>query len=235
MTASFLAWSYSRLKTFRECPGKLWHTAVASKGHPDRVEYFETAPMRAGKDVDAALTARIVSGTPLPAKYAQHEGIAEVILAQPGSKLGQVQLALDQALRPCGYKQWDTAWVRVIYDVVVINGVYVFIGDYKNGQMWIDEDQLRLFATVAFHVYPEVNVADTSYIWLAHGHLSPKTYYRADLPEMWQSFLPDVERMQVSFKTQHWPKTPSPRACGYCEVNREGKCPVAAVKYKGSR
>lgn len=231
--AQHLAWSYSRLKKFLGCPGSLWHTAVAPRGHPDRVEYVETPEMRAGKLIDGALTARIVKGAPLPPQYAHYEGMVGVILAAPGNKFGQMELALDQTFTPCGSKDWDRAWVRVIIDVAVANGAWAFLGDYKNGKIWIDEAQLRLFATVWFHVFPETDTVDTSYIWLQHGELSSSTYHRRDLADLWQTFLPDVERMQVAFKTQHWPKTPSKKVCGWCEVNKAGKCPVAAVKYAG--
>lgn len=233
--AGHLAWSFSRLKTFKECPAKLWHTAVAPKGHPDRCEYVETAAMRAGTEVDNALTARISNGTPLPEKYQKFEPLAKMMLEQPGVKLTQLQLALDRSFKPCAYKDWDNAWVRVIYDIAVINGSYAFLGDWKNGQMWIDEDQLRLFAAVGFHQFADVDVIDTAYIWLKHGHISPKLYHRRDLPDMWQTFIPDVERMQIMWKAGDYPYTPSPRACGYCDANREGKCPNAAVKYKGNQ
>ena len=229
--ANFLAWSYSRLKTYKACPGQLYHTQVAPRGHPDRVDYVETPEMRAGKEIDQALTDRISKGVPLAGKFVPYEGLAQVMLMTPGSKLTQVQLALDQALRPCGYKDWDNAWVRVIYDIAVINGAYAFLGDWKNGKVWVDEDQLRLFATVGFHQFPEVDRIDTSYIWLQHGITSDETYFRRELPDLWHTFLPDVERMQINYKNQHWPKTPSKKACKWCEVNKAGKCAEAAVKY----
>lgn len=231
MAAPHLAWSHSRLKTYKECPGQLWHTAVAPRGHPDRVEYVQSAAAQAGSEVDDALTKRISLGTPLPQKYAKWEGMAQMLLQQPGAKLTQVQLALDRSFKPCGSKDWDRVWVRAIYDIAVINGNYMFVGDWKNGQMWVDEQQLKLFATVGFHHYPEVNYIDTAYIWLAHDQLTPKTYMRRELDDLWHTFLPDVERMQVSWRNNDWPKTPSSRACKWCSVNQAGKCAVAAVKY----
>jgi len=231
MAAPHLAWSHSRLKTFKECPGQLWHTSVAPRGHPDRVEYEQSDAARAGSEVDDALTIRIGKGTPLPAKYTKHEAMVQMIMAQPGAKLTQLQLALDRSFKPCGSKDWDNVWVRAIIDVAVINGNYAFFGDWKNGQIWLDEQQLRLFATVGFHHYQEVDVIDTSYIWLAHNQLSPKLYHRRELNDLWSTFLPDVERLQVAWKNTDWPKTPSPRACKWCAVNKAGKCAVAAVKF----
>jgi len=237
--ANFLAWSYSRWKTFRECPGKLWHTAVAPRGHPDRVDYVETDAMRAGKEIDDALTRRIRDGAPLPAKFARHEALAQLVIAHPGHKITQAQFALDQAFRSCGYKDWDNAWVRVIFDLTIIDDKRGWIWDWKNGKISIDADQLKLFAAVGFHQFPSLEVIDTSYVWLAHDTISPEVYYRRELPELWANFLPTVERMQVSFKTGHWPKTPGNKTpdgvsvCKWCEVNKAGKCPVASVIYGG--
>lgn len=232
MTAPFLAWSHSRLKQFRDCPKALWHN-VAPKGHPDRCEYVETQPMRDGKEIDEALTKRISKKVPLPPKFQHWEPMVQSVLTAPGTKLTQVALALNESFAPCGYKDWDNAWARAIFDVAVINGDYAWIGDWKNGAVWLDEEQLRLFAIFGFHHYPEVDKIDTSYIWLKHGTTSDKSYTRRELPDLWQTFIPDVERMQAAHKTNHFPPTPSKRACRFCAANREHKCAVAAVPFGG--
>lgn len=234
MPADFIAWSHSRLKTYRDCPRQLWHN-IAPKNHADHVPYVESKAMRDGKLVDDALTRRISMNQPLPPEYAPYEGMVQVVLQQPGAKLTQAQFALDRAFKQCAYKDWDNAWLRVIYDVAVIDGKYAFLGDWKNGKVWPDEEQLRLFATVGFHIYPEVEVIDTAYIWLRHGVMTDNRYHRRELPDMWQTFLPDVERMQISFKTQQWPATPKngARTCAYCPANAAGKCKEAKGPYKG--
>ncbi|MBT9176612.1 MAG: hypothetical protein DDT20_00932 [Firmicutes bacterium] len=232
MTALFLPWSHSRLKTYLACPKQLYHTQVAERGRPERIEFVQTQAMKDGNEIDEALTARI-SGAPLPPKFAQWEGVAQVVLDAPGIKFTQMKLALDQAFTPCGYTDWDKAWVRVIYDIAVIDGDRGFLGDWKNGMIWPDEAQLRLFAAVGFHQFPEVETFHTSYIWLKHGSTSDNTYHRTELPDLWQTFLPDVERMQVSYQADHWPATPSKQACKWCAVNRVGACSVAAVRFGG--
>lgn len=231
MTVDFLAWSHSRRKTFCDCPKQLYHTQIAKKGHPDRVDFVQTKAMIDGNLVDDALTKRISLGTPLPPQYEPYEGMVQAVLSAPGTKFTQMKLALDQTFSPCGYMDWDNAWVRVIYDIAIIDGEYAFLGDWKNGQIWLDEEQLRLFATVGFHVFPEVQTIDTSYIWLKHGITSDKSYDRRELPDMWQTFIPTIERMQASFKTNHWPATPSKQACRWCSVNQAGKCAEAAVPF----
>jgi hypothetical protein len=232
MQTDFLAWSHSRRKTFLDCPRQLWHN-IAPRGHPDRVEYVETKEKTAGTLIDNALSARIAQGTPLPPQYAPYEGMCQVVAAAPGVKVVQAQIALDRAFKQCGTKDWDNAWVRVIYDVAILNGDVGFIGDWKNGKVWIDEDQLKLFAAVGFHVFPELQTIDTAYIWLSHGVLSPKTYTRRELADMWQALLPDVERMQVAYKTNTFPATPKygKGTCKWCPANAAGKCKEARGPY----
>lgn len=220
---------------FRECPKQIWHSAAAPRGHPDRIEFKQTKAMLDGIEVDNALTARITHAVALPPKFAPYEPLAALVCAAPGQKFTQMQLALDQSFKTCGYKDWDTAWVRVIYDLAIIDHEHAFIWDWKNGQIWLDEDQLRLFAAVGFHQFPELEVIDTSYVWLRHGITSDKTYHRRELPDLWQTFLSDVERLQASFKSSHWPADPKrgKNSCKYCAVNQAGKCAQALRPYGG--
>ena len=235
MTAPFLAWSHSRRKLYKSCPKALYHTAVLKKNHPDYAPYVGSKAQQDGTDIDAALTARISAGTPLAPQYAPYEGICQVVLAAPGTKLTQVKLGFDQAFQSCGYMDWDRTWLRVIYDLAIVNPAAkrACIWDWKNGQVWPDEDQNKLFAATGFLAWPEVDTIQTSYVWLKHGVTSDKTYHRREAADMWNDLLSDVERMQVSYQTNHWPATPSKSACRYCQVNAMGKCPVAAVKFGG--
>ena len=216
------------MNQFRECPKQLYHSAVAPKGHPDRVEFSQTKAMIDGNLVDDALTKRISKGTPLPPQYAPYEPMVASIVAAPGIKYAQLKVTLDRAFRPCGY--FDSgAWVRSIYDVAVINGTHAFIGDFKNGMIWPDTNQLTLFAATAFHQFPELEVVSTSYIWLKHGQTSDETYRRKELNDLWQVFIPDEERMQACYRTNHWPAAPrrGAKSCRQCGANKAGICDKA--------
>ena len=228
----FIAWSHSRRKDYLECPRMLYHKSVAKKGHPDRVEFVQTKAQADGTAIDDALTARISKGTPLPPQYAPYEGMVAAVIAAPGAKFTQMKLTLDRDFKLCGWFDSD-AWVRAIYDVAVINGAHGFLGDWKNGQVWIDEDQLKLFAAAGFLAFPELEVIDTAYIWLKHGRTSDKTYTRRELPDLWADLLPDVERMQISYRTNHWPANPKrgKGTCKWCPANQVGKCAEAQGPY----
>lgn len=233
--ADFLAWSHSRRKMFLDCPKQLYHTAVLKKGDPLRVDFVQSKAMLDGNEIDNALTKRIGEGVPLPPKFAIHEEMVQNVIAAPGTKFTQMQLALDAAFKPCAYKDWDNAWVRSIYDLAIINGAHAYLWDWKNGMVWMDPDQLKLFAAVGFHTFPELEVVDTSYVWLKHGVTTDATYRRKDLPDLWNDLLPDVERMQVAFRTNTWPALPKdgPRTCKRCPVNAAKKCDRAAGPYGG--
>lgn len=228
MTTDFIAWSHSRRKDWMECPRMFYHKNVAPKGSADRVEFVQTEAMLAGNRIDDALTQRIAKGTPLPAQYAPYEPMAAMVLAAPGVKYTQLRVTLDQAFKPCGYFDRQ-AWCRSIYDVAVINGSYAFIGDWKAGMIWPDNDQLALFAATAFHQFPELETIDTSYIWLKHGQTSDETYRRRELPDIWAVLLPEVERLQVAYRTNHWPAAPrrGAKSCRQCGANKAGICDKA--------
>lgn len=230
--SDFIAWSHSRRKDWMECPRMFYHKNVAPKGSADRVEFIQTAAMKAGNVIDDALTQRIAKGTPLPPQFAPYEPMAAAVLAAPGAKYTQLRVTLDQSFKPCGY--FDSgAWVRCIYDAAVINGAHGWIGDWKSGMIWADDDQLKLFSASAFHQFPELEVVDTSLVWLKHGLTSDKTYTRRELSDLWNDLLPEVERLQVAFKTNHWPANPKrgKKSCSHCNVNQQGKCKEAQGPY----
>ena len=230
----FIAWSHSRRNDFLECPRMFYHKNVLKKGHPEKIEFRQTPAMLAGVEIDNALTDRIAKGVELPHKYAPYEGVAAAVIAAPGQKFTQLKVALDQAFKPCGYMDWNNAWVRSVYDLLILNKDHAFIWDWKNGGIWLDEAQLKLFAATAFHTFPETEVIDTSYVWLNHGHTSDGHYRRRDLPDLWADLLPDVERMQVAFKNNHWPATPKrgKSSCERCPVNQAGLCKEARGAFK---
>lgn len=233
--AKHLAWSHSRLSAFRECPKKLYHTQVAKRGHPDRVDQEQSQAMADGLAIDNALTERIAANKPLPPQYQVWEPTAAAVCAAPGVKLTQVRIAFDEALRPCGYTDWDNAWLRVIYDLAIVRDQHGVIWDWKNGKVKADHEQLKLFAATAFMYWPELEKVDTSYVWLSHGITTDKSFSRRELQDIWASFMPDVERMQVANSSGKWAATPSNMACKWCPVNKEGKCSSAAVKHGSVR
>src|ERR1035437_4169659 len=126
MTTDFIAWSHSRRSAYISCPKSFYHQNVAKKGTTDRVEFTQSKAMLAGLAVDDALTARVSKGPPLPPQYEPYEGMIQVLMSAPGQRFTQMRVALNQAFEPCGYLDWDTTWVRAIYDIAIVDKARMF-------------------------------------------------------------------------------------------------------------
>lgn len=234
----FVAWSYSRLKMFRECPRKAYFSSIAPWA--ERIPFEENHHMKAGTAVDDALTARLSARQPLPPQYTHLEPWPALVDSLPGHTFTQLEVALDQSFQVVPYfagrGQPQLAWVRGKFDVAKVNGIYAWIGDWKNGQVAPEMDQLKLFAALGFRLWPEVQVIDTDYIWLKHDLPTSDHFERRQEPDLWAEFMQDVERMQVANRTNQWPATPSKDKWGWnckrCDVNKHGKCKDAAVAYE---
>jgi len=227
-----ISWSHSRVAEFLKCGFRMWCVSIAKK-----VKFVENKFTREGKKVHTMFEERIRDGTPFPPEYAKLEKIAAQILAMPGDKLVENQLALDKEFKPCGYKDWNRAWCRVIIDILVLNGKKAFAGDYKTGNPdYLDGNQLELTAAVLFETFPELHEVTTGYIWTKKGELTDEDitiYTRDQRGELWDRQLERYAELYHANEKNEWPKRPSNFNCGYCDVNKAGLCDAAAVKYKG--
>lgn len=224
-----ISWSHSRLDTFEKCPKQFWHMNIKKD-----VPYIESSEMAQGKLVHKMMEDRVGKGVAIPIDYAARlEPLAGSILAAPGKKFVEMQLALDWSRRPCGYRDWDRVACRIQVDVAVINGSSAWLGDYKTGNRKFDEAQLRLSAAGAFAHWPDVSTIKTSYIWLkgtepiTEKSFDSCTYTRDELPDMWEEIQPKVDRLQEANRTGNWVARPN-RFCPWCAVNKKGLCNEAS-------
>ena len=108
-----------------------------------------------------------------------------------------------------------------------------FIPTHNTGKMSFDGEQLKLTAAVVFQHYADVNVVASAYLWLKDGVPDVKYYRREDLPRMWEELLQEPAKIQEAYVMDNWPAKPGPGKCGWCTVNKYGKCQEAAERYKG--
>lgn len=224
-----IAWSHSRVKTYLDCPRMFYEQNIAKS-----VTYEQGAPQIEGERVHKALEKRLIHKVTLGPKEAYLEPMMQVIERMPGQTFGERDYCLNSDLRPTGYFAKD-AFCRVTVDVTNIDvpRKWGWLGDYKNGKVTVDDDQLMLYAAVGFIFFPEIDTFKTDYIFLQHKLPMGKTYTRAQLPDMWRQLLQVPVAMQRAAETNQWPTRPS-RKCGYCSVNKAGKCPDAGEAYRGS-
>jgi len=210
------AWSHSALQTFEQCPRKYYYLKVAKS-----VKEVPSDAMTWGKTVHTHLEQRIRDGTPLPAILAPHEPIAAKIAASKGTVLVEQQLALTRDLQPTSWFD-KSVWLRCILDVAIIGKAKAVILDWKTGKRKFENDQLKLFAITTFHHHPEIDTVDTGFVWLKENKIDKETFTREQLPELWQEFIPRVERLNLAFEHDRWPAKPS-GLCSWCPVGKD-KC-----------
>lgn len=222
-------WSPSRLTAFKKCGKQFWHVTV-KKDVP-----FEQSPqMKEGDVIHKLLEKRVGTGVELPPEYRYLENMCRQIIAAPGQTYTEVKLALDKNLRPCGFKDWQNAWVRAVFDVLKLNGDTAWVGDYKTGIPTMDEFQLKLYAVFTFVVFPDVRRVTTTYLWTKTGKIDPsdsRVYHRDQIPKLWEELLAEAEHLQAAAAADRWPARPG-KLCRYCLVNKFGKCELAAMPYR---
>lgn len=226
---SVIAWSYSRLSDYEKCPFMFFMKSVVPK--EQRPKFVKSPQMLEGTRQHKVLEQRVSRNVPVPVGDAKLEPIAVAMINAEGKTFTEVELALDENLQPCGWFD-DETYVRAIIDVMKINNSSAFLGDYKTGTPDFDELQLKLNAAVAFQTYPALDKITTAYIWLKTGTIDPAVYHRIQLRALWDELLITPAKIQESQVMDHWKKEPG-RWCKFCDVNREGKCDKAKVRFGG--
>ena len=212
-----IAHSYTSITSYETCPKRHYHLRVAK----DVVEP-PTDALKWGEVVHKALENRLRDGTELPEKLAHYESYAALIEEMPGEKLVEEAIALDKNFQRVDW--WDkAAWLRAKLDVGVVANTKAAIFDWKTGKRKPDNDQLDLFAGVAFAVLPEVQQITTGFIWLPDKKIDKKVFTREQSTDIWQGFLARIARVERAHEQDKWPAKPSGLCRSYCPVGRS-KC-----------
>ena len=217
---SDIAWSYSRLKLFEDCPFKFYTMNISKQ-----VKDTGSEAMDAGKRDHESLQKRVESATPLPAHLTQMEGVCrqfDQAKAHGYNVLTEKQWAFTRDFKPTGWFE-KNVWVRVILDVGVVGKTKALVADYKTGKRNPDWDQLQLFAAATMLQYPEVQHVTAQFLWTKQGAEDKEEFTRTQLPEIWARFIPRVEKIQEANATRNWPKKPG-RQCSWCPVKSQGFC-----------
>jgi hypothetical protein len=206
------AWSYSSLTSFETCPRRYEVTRVTKE-----VVEPPTEATIWGTTVHTALEDR-VNGKPLEERFQQYEQFVEP-LERVGKPVAEMEIALTKGFDRTGWEAAD-AWCRGIIDVHVLAGDTAIALDWKTGKPKPDASQLKLFAAMMFHVYPQLSKVKTGYVWLAHDKLTTEVFTREQLGDIWKDFLPRVRRLEIAFEENKWPAKPSGLCRNWCPVGR---------------
>jgi len=205
-------WSYSSLKEYQNCPKK-YHEIRVLKNYTVK----ETEQMRYGTEVHKALEDYVRDGVELAKNYQRFKPFVDKLISIPGEKYCEYEMALTYNREPCDFKSEDR-WVRGIADLVIVDGDYAFIIDYKTGSnKYPDPKQLRLMSLMLFTYFPDVKKIKAGLLFVMHNSFVSEEYLRKDMDKSWAMFEQPLKRLETSYDNDKWQANPTP-LCKWCPV-----------------
>lgn len=212
-----MAWSYSSLDDFKNCP-RAFHAKRVAK----TVQEQPSDAMIWGNKVHKCFELRLKDNEPLPEYLEEHEPFMRELEELEGEKHTERRIALNTSRKPCGF--FDKAvWMRGIIDLSVIHNDGALLVDYKTGKPHSKFEQLQLFALHTFIEFPQVNYVTAQFYWTKTKNTTEQTYSREQATAMWNKFAPDLKQYVQAFKDDVW----QPRPSGLCN----GWCPVTTCEF----
>ena len=205
-------WSYSSLKDYITCPKQYQEVKVLKNYQKEMTEQILY-----GNQVHKALDNYIKDGEPLAQNYQRFAPLMDTLKEIPGEFHPELRMALNFDRKACKWSDPE-CWVRGIVDFLVIDGEHAFIVDYKTGSnKYPDVKQLRLMALMVMEHFPEVNKVKAGLMFVMHNSFITEEYTREESEKLWNSFIPDLERLKLSYEKDIWHATPN-NLCGWCPV-----------------
>lgn len=217
------AWSHSALSQFSNCP-RQYHEIKVLK----RVVEPQGEAMIWGNRVHEAMEMYLKANFLSPGfdglspEFEMYRGYLNAILKVPGDMYVEHEMSLDTNLNPCD-KFAPDVFVRGICDVLHVDGVEARAMDHKTGKRKQDSKQMKLMALLIFAHFPAVQRVRVGFFWLKTGDRDTDRFLRADIPALWQEFLPELKQWKQAFATDTW----QPRQSGLCH----GWCPVTSCEF----
>jgi CRISPR/Cas system-associated exonuclease Cas4 (RecB family) len=199
---SITPWSFSKIKSFEQCPKKFYHLKVA-KDYKEP----ETEAMLYGTAVHEAAEEYIRDGKPLPPEYEYIKAPLDSLNMKQGNKLCEYEMGLTADLEPCGF--WDDdCWYRGIADLVILDeeNKTAWVIDYKTSKntRYADKGQLELMALCVFKHFPDIETVRGGLLFVVCNELIRETYGKEQAGEMWEKWLADYNRMEQAWKKDVW-------------------------------
>ena len=212
-----VAWSYSSIKTFDQCPKKYYHLKVAKD-----VKDEQGPEALYGEQAHAAAEHYIKHGTPIPEKFKVMRPAVEALAKFPGEKHCELRLGVKktpEGFEPCGF--FDKAvWWRGIVDLLIVDGAVAHMIDYKTGKSakYADMKQLDLMAGAIFTHYPEVQKIKSGLAFVVSNEFPKKTHKREHINTYMSVFDGQLDALEASLENGIWNPKSGP-LCGWCPVN----------------
>jgi len=222
-----IAWSYSSIKTFDQCPKKYYHLRVLK----DFKDEDSTATIY-GTELHTAAEEFIRDGTPIPPKFSFIAPTLEALNRIEGEKHCEIKMGIakrDGKFVPCEFFAKDVWW-RGIADLLIINEEKqtAYLVDYKTSKnaKYADTKQLDLLAGAVFTHYPKVMEIKSALLFVVSNEIVKKKHEFMMRLSYLNSMEPELTRLEAAIKNNVWNPNSGP-LCKFCPVtecahNRRG-------------
>lgn len=209
MPKPIIAWSYSAITTFENCPRKFW--AVKIKKLVSDVNQSNDTGDREHKSFENAGKKGIL----LPAELQQFQPMIDRVRAMPGEKYFEFQMTLTEQFVPTKWNDWDNAWVRGASDFLNVNAEKAHYLDWKSGKFSPGDEQIELASLLIFRHFPKVQQVTGGLIFYNKGRIHPHVVHRTDEGLLWNGWISRLRALERAVVSDEWPATPNP-LCGWC-------------------
>jgi RecB family exonuclease len=211
---SITPWSFSRLKSFEQCPKQFYHLKML-KDYTER----ETEAMRYGTEAHLVAEEYIRDSKPIPPKFTYMEKVLKALNNRRGNKFTEMKLGLTEELKPCKFDA-EEAWFRGIVDLVIIKDDIAWIIDYKTGKnpQNADTGQLELMALAIFEYFPDVDRIHAGLLFTVKKKFIKESYQRDQIDVLWRQWRDRHEKMKIAVRSKVWNPHPSGLCYRHCVV-----------------
>lgn len=210
-----VAWSFSSLKTFQQCPKKYYHTKVAKD-----VKEPDTQATLYGKSVHTAAEEYIRDGKEIPPEFAYIKPTLEVLKDVPGEKYCEYKMGLREDLTPCDFMAPDVWW-RGIADLLVVNEEkgLAYSADYKTSKnaRYADTKQLDLVAVGIFAHFPRIKRVKSALLFVVSKEFVKAEHHVEMVPKYIEKPRQEVARIGAALENGVWNPVEGP-LCRFCPV-----------------
>lgn len=209
-----VTWSHSSLKDYEGCARRYQEVKVL-KNFP----FVENEHTRYGTAFHKAAEDYIKDGTAIPEQFSFAKPTLDALIAKPGRKLCELQMALTTDLVPCDWKSKD-AWVRGIADLIIVDddNLTAWVIDYKTGNnKYPDREQLKLMSLMVFAHMPHIRKVNSALLFIVKDDLVRHSMTIDQAEAEWWQYRERVARIEQAHDTNVWNPRPSP-LCPWCPV-----------------
>lgn len=210
------SWSYSKLKNYEVCPKKHYEVDLA-KTYVETQSDDPDSALNWGNRVHDTFKKVLLGQLVLPDEMKMYQHWINRVLKGPGTLLVEQKYAITRQFQKTGYFAPDV-WVRMIGDVVRLDGPVALVLDWKTGKIVEDSVQLMLMAQALFSHYPQLQRVRSEFVWLKDDCTTPEVFDRKEVAANWVGLLDRVNAMELSSKTMNYPPLPGRLCKNYCPV-----------------